>query len=118
MLAELRIFVAEDEALVAMELQYTLTDAGAQVVGPAKSVDAGMTLLDIEDELDGAILDVDLRGELVFPVAARLRDAGVPIIFHTAFGDRKEFQNYPDAQICLKPSQPHVLIARAAELFG
>lgn len=118
-LAELRIFVAEDEALVAMDLKYALVDAGAEVVGPVSTVAAGFKLLESAEGVDGAILDVDLRGELVFPLAEFLRDAGVPIVFHTARGDREEFsQNYPDAILCIKPTQPHILIARAAEIFG
>ena len=119
MLAELRILVAEDEALVAIDLDYALREAGAEVIGPVSSVDAGVTLLASVDDIDGAILDVDLRGELVFPLADMLRDAGVPIVFHTARGDREEFRkNYPDALLCIKPTQPHILIARAAEIFG
>lgn len=118
-LAELRILIVEDEALVAMDLEYALNEAGAEVIGPAKSVEAGMRLLEEAEAIDGAILDVDLRGELVFPLADRLRDAGIPILFHTARADREQFdRDYPGSPVCVKPAQPRELIARAAETFG
>ena len=118
-LAELRILLAEDEIFVSMAIEDALVAAGAEVVGPVMSLAAGVELLDSGVEVDGAILDVNLGDALVFPMAEMLRERGVPIIFHTAMGDRPEFaQDYPDATVCVKPTLSNELIARAAALFG
>ena len=65
-LSGLKVLVVEDEPLVAMALEDLLTDSGCTVVGPASSVKQGMRLIE-EQAVDGAVLDVNLRGEMVFP---------------------------------------------------
>lgn len=118
-LADLRILLAEDEIFVSMELEAELTAEGAEVVGPVMSLAAGIELLDSGVEVDGAILDVNLGDALVFPMAQMLRERGVPIIFHTALGDRVEFsRDFPEAVICVKPTLPNKLIGQAAAMFG
>ncbi len=118
-LADLRILLAEDEIFVSMALEDALTSEGAEVVGPVMSLAAGIELMDSGVEVDGAILDVNLGDALVFPLAEMLRERGVPIIFHTALGTRVEFgRDYPDAAVCVKPTLPNELIARAASMFG
>ena len=70
----LRILVAEDNVLAAMELEQVLEDCGCETVGPAATVDQALRLAR-EERLDGAVLDVNLRDQAVFPVAARARPA-------------------------------------------
>jgi DNA-binding response OmpR family regulator len=118
-LSDLRILIVEDEIFVSMALEDALTSAGAEVIGPAISLAAGIELVDSEVEIDGAILDVNLGDALVFPLAEMLRARGVPIIFHTALGDRVEFsRDFPEATVCVKPTLPNELIGRAAAMFG
>jgi len=118
-LARLRILLAEDEIFVSMALEAELTAEGAEIIGPVMSLAAGIELIDSGVEVDGAILDVNLGDALVFPLAEMLRDRGVPIIFHTALGDREEFaRDFPEASVCEKPTLPHELIGRAAARFG
>ena len=78
-----RILLVEDEPVLAMTMQQTLCAAGVRVLGPAASVNSALALIGAERP-DGAILDLSLRGELVTPVACRLRDMGVPFILATA----------------------------------
>jgi len=73
----LRILVVEDEALIAMALEDILLDLGCTVVGPAASVDAALQLVD--GPLDGALLDVNVKGTLIYPVAEKLAARGVPV---------------------------------------
>ena len=87
-----RILVVEDEFFIVQEMVAVLEAVGVIVVGPAASLEAAMTLANVEQELDGAILDVHVRGELIFPVAAVLKDRAVPFIFATGYGS--EF--FPD----------------------
>jgi CheY-like chemotaxis protein len=84
-LAGLRILVVEDEVLVAAMLVDMLEELGAVPVGPAHSVAAGLALAD-EAEIDAAILDVNLRGDPVDPVAERLVARGVPFLFASGYG--------------------------------
>lgn len=118
-LAKLRILLAEDEIFVSMALEAELIAEGADIIGPVMSLAAGIELIDSGVEVDGAILDVNLGDALVFPLAEMLRERGVPIIFHTALGDREEFtRDFPEASVCVKPTLPQELIGQAAALFG
>jgi CheY-like chemotaxis protein len=84
-LSGLRLLVVEDEMLVALALEEMLGDFGCVVVDVAGTLDRGLALAD-ELTLDGAILDINLGGEKVFPVAKRLAERGVPFVFCTAYG--------------------------------
>jgi DNA-binding response OmpR family regulator len=78
------ILVVEDEALIAMDLERTLRLNGHRVLGPAMTVAAALRLLDGEAP-DVALLDVNLRGEMVTPVAEALRARGVPFVLASAY---------------------------------
>ena len=76
--------MVEDELLVSWDIEQMLTAAGVRVLGPVSSVSAAMALLKAQRP-DAAILDLNLRGELVTPVARRLRELGVPFVLSTAY---------------------------------
>jgi DNA-binding response OmpR family regulator len=80
-----RVLVVEDEMLVAMVLEDQLADAGFKVVGPAFSVEEAMRLA-ASEPLDGAVLDINLAGEKVYPVADLLAARNVPFVYVTGFG--------------------------------
>ena len=80
-----RILVVEDEYLLADDLTYALVDAGAEVIGPAGSVEDASALVTSEERIDAAVLDVNLRGEMVFPVADALIGRGIPFAFTTGY---------------------------------
>ena len=83
----LRLLVVEDETLVAMMLEVMLEGFGCDVVGVAGTVKRGLAYASDQSlTLDGAILDVNLGGEEVYPVAQCLTDRGVPIVFCTGYG--------------------------------
>src|SRR5208337_285243 len=84
-LSGLKILVVEDEPLVAMALDDSLTDSGYTVVGPASSLKTGMRLIE-EHAVDGAVLDVNLRGEMVFPLADALAKRSIPFVYVTGYG--------------------------------
>ena len=81
----LRILIAEDNLFAAMELEQTLVNLGCQPVGPVGQVDQAMRLA-LQEDLDGALLDVDLRGELIFAVAEELQRRRIPMIFASGYG--------------------------------
>jgi DNA-binding response OmpR family regulator len=78
-----RILIVEDDALLATAIEWTVEEAGYSVVGQATTVDNALETLRREN-IDAAVLDVNLAGELVFPVAEELARRGVPFIFVTA----------------------------------
>lgn len=91
-LDDLRVFVVEDEALVAMNLEMILEDLGCQVVGPAMRFDRAVEMVDEGVALDAAILDVNVAGLEVFPLAERLKERGVPLVFATGY----DSSNFPE----------------------
>jgi DNA-binding response OmpR family regulator len=80
LLAGKHLLIVESGDLVADEVRLALEQAGVVIVGPASSVEIGLALLNII-RIDGAILDIRLEGETVFPLAERLQDAGIPFVF-------------------------------------
>jgi len=80
-----RVLIVEDEAVVAMELARVLTEAGAQVVGPVGTIEAALGLLDDGQPIDRALLDVNLGGRLISPVAEALTDRRIPFVYLTGY---------------------------------
>jgi chemotaxis family two-component system sensor kinase Cph1 len=74
-----RILVVEDDPMLALNVEQLLEDAGCAVVGPCATVARALEMAR-RGGMDAAILDVNLRGELVFPVADRLAEAGIPFV--------------------------------------
>jgi len=81
----LRVLVAEDEALVALEIRGVLDKLGCIVVGPVSSLDEALHAARGET-LDAALLDVNLKGERVFAAADALSKRGIPYLFCTGYG--------------------------------
>src|SRR3954451_21324378 len=81
-----RVLVVEDEYLIAADLAASLEARGIEVAGPAGSVEEALTLLQCDrGHLDGAILDINLRDERVYPVAEVLRSRGAPFDFKCCY---------------------------------
>jgi len=79
------VLVVEDEVLLALDLELTLKRHGWRVLGPAATVAAALRLLGEGEPPAVALLDVNLRGELVTPVAEALRARGVPFVLVSAY---------------------------------
>lgn len=78
------VLVVEDEVLIAMDLERLLGRHGFRVLGPAATVAEALLLLD-DAPPDVALLDVNLRGEMVTPVAEALRARGIPFVLASAY---------------------------------
>lgn len=79
-----RILIVEDDFLLALRLEMLLSEAGYAIVGPVARLDEALGLVGRED-IDAAILDVDLNGATVFPAAEALARQGKPFLFLTAY---------------------------------
>ena len=111
------VIVVEDELLISMEMEMSLEECGSNVIGSFPSV-AGF--LDVCDQLsaDAAILDVNLNGVMVFPVADYLVKRNIPFLFHTGNADYEQLATlYPGAPIIKKPADLPVLLETIADLL-
>lgn len=102
----LRVLVVEDETLVAMMLEVMLDSLGCDVVGVAGTLSRGLALAGDEAlALDAAILDINLGGEKVYPLAERLAARGVPFIFCTGYGGAAPESAFAGVRTLVKPYQ-------------
>jgi len=81
----LNILVVEDEYLIADDVKTALSGAGAVVLGPAPTVDAATRIIAGAPVIDGALLDINLAGDMVFDVADVLTARQVPFAFATGY---------------------------------
>lgn len=112
------ILVAEDELLIAMELETMLLDAGYEVMGPVATVAAALAILD-GHRPDAGVLDVNLRGEQITPVARVLKNMGVPFLLSTAYDQATldKIAAFIGVTIIGKPASPKQLLAELTELL-
>ncbi len=113
-LAGIRVLVAEDELLVAMLIEDILSDNGCAVTGPFAKVADALAAAG-EANIDVAVLDVNLRGEKIYPVAERLASRGIPFFLLTGYGRDAVPVDHPDWQACSKPFKAGDLIRMIAE---
>lgn len=100
----LRVLIVEDEALVSMLLEDMLADHGCEVAASASRIAQALEMV-ADDGLavDAAILDVNLGGEPIFPVADALAARGVPFAFATGYGAGGLPENWRDRPTLQKP---------------
>ncbi len=89
-LANLNVLIAEDEGLIALNLESMLADLGCEVVGPVADVD-DILVAARRMRLHGALLDVNLRGRQVFGVLPELMALRVPIVLTSGYDDATLF---------------------------
>jgi CheY-like chemotaxis protein len=105
------LLVVEDEYLIAADLAASLESLGVEVIGPAASVTEALSLVKTAgSRLDGAVLDINLRNERVYPVADVLTAQGVPYIFTTGYDAIAIPDCYASAPRCEKPVDKAQLI--------
>ena len=116
-LQALRVLIVEDEMLVAMELEEALKSCGCLVIGPASRIRHALQLAR-EAEIDAAVLDVNVAGEKVFPVAEVLARRGVPFVFATGYGASGIDDVYRNSPILQKPYPEAALAAALADALS
>lgn len=113
----LRILVAEDEALILMDIETMLEDLGCEIVGPVATVDAALSAIRL-NEMDGALLDMSLHGERITPAAEALVARKVPFVLCTGY--EREADDEPairDAPRLSKPFNLQSLRAAMVQAF-
>ena len=112
-----RVLLVEDEGLVALLIEDLLIDLGCEVVGSCGSIRAALEWLEqAATAPDGALLDVNLGGELVYPVAEVLAARGIPFAFATGYGVLPD-SRFMGVPVLAKPMNPAKL-KHVVDLFG
>jgi DNA-binding response OmpR family regulator len=102
MLTGLRVLVIEDEGLVALMIEDMLVELGCEVVGSIAELSRACEAASAAD-IDLAMLDVNLAGKPVFPVAEILRDRAIPFLFSTGYGASGLPSEFADHEVLHKP---------------
>ncbi|MDK4700834.1 hypothetical protein PH562_01195 [Rhizobium sp. CNPSo 4062] len=111
-----RFLVVEDEYMIAMEAKEKLNESGAEVVGPVANVNDALQILKSQDiMLDGALLDIALDGQMVYPVAASLRMKRIPFAFVTGYEGRQVPAIYRRVPTFAKPADWAAVAASLAD---
>ena len=111
----LRVLLVEDETMVAMLVEDMLEEIGCTTQYVAASVTQALDWLRHRPALDVAVLDANLFGAPIYPVANMLRDRGVPFVFSTGYGEGELHERYPGIRVLQKPYAPEALGAALAE---
>ena len=111
------ILVVEDEFLVAMQIEAVLTGEGWSVIGPVGTLTKAVSTAQ-SATCDGAVLDVNLRGERVDEVAAILSGRGIPFLFASGYGRENLPAAFRDRVAFLaKPFSDQTLVQAVRELL-
>ena len=105
-----RVLVVEDDYFIAKGLARSLKASGADVLGPVATVADALELIEA-GPLDGAVLDINLRGgDFVYPVADALTERDVPFIFATGYSSKAIPPRYAGIARCEKPVETDAFI--------
>ena len=112
-----RILVVEDEYFLADDISRALRSAGAEIAGPVGEIDDAFPILNGGGILDGAVLDVNIRSDMVFPVAQELRARQVPFVFTTGYDKVGIAPQFHDVMLWEKPIDIAAMIRGLAGLI-
>jgi DNA-binding response OmpR family regulator len=111
-----RVLITEDEFFLAMWLRQVLEEEGYAVVGPATSVEEAIQLIE-KAKPNGAILDINLKGEMVYPAARELMERGIPFVFATGYSTLDVPTTFRSIPRLEKPVTAEILVRALKEVF-
>jgi CheY-like chemotaxis protein len=103
-----RVLIVEDELMIRMLLEDMLGDFGCVVAAEAGTIDAALALVR-DTAFDVAVLDVNVEGSVITPVAAELAARSVPFVFATGYGARGLPEGFTDRPVVQKPFEATAL---------
>jgi two-component sensor histidine kinase len=110
-----RVLVVEDEPLVALLVEKLITSLGYAVAGPYATLEEARNALDRE-HFSSALLDINLGGELVFPLADALAERNIPFLFTTGYGHERVVSRFSHIAVLQKPLDAALLREHLADL--
>lgn len=102
MLQGMRVLVVEDDSLICMMIEEFLGDLGCKVVATAAQLDEGLGMA-TTTAIDVAVLDINLDGQLSYPIAQALRGRAIPFLFATGYGRSGVPQDFAGVPVLSKP---------------
>jgi DNA-binding response OmpR family regulator len=114
-LSDRRILVIEDEYFLAEDIARALRALGARVVGPIGELDEATHIVESDIAIDAAVVDINLRNEMVFSLARRLRARLIPFLFTSGYDKTSIEAEFHDVPLWEKPLD---LAAMAHNLAG
>lgn len=115
--SSLRILIVEDEYFLAEDLAAALRREGAEVVGPVGSLREAREIVERE-RFDCAILDMNLRGDMAFPIADRLEQAGIPFLIATGYNSSSLPERFAGVPRVEKPFNPAEVTAAIPSILA
>ena len=112
-----KVLIVEDEMIVAWLLEDMLAELGCAVVGPAANVKQALAMIDTA-AIEVAVLDVNLNGEMSYPVADALTARGVPFVFVTGYDKDRMLDGYRALPLLQKPFHRWELTDMLAQLLA
>lgn len=113
-----RVLVVEDEYFIADDIARALRRLGAEVVGPAPNREEALALLYSGERIDLAVLDINLHGKMVHPVADVLQERGVPFVFATGYDQSVLPERHQNTPRWEKPFDPNALVRTLPKLVN
>jgi two-component SAPR family response regulator len=113
-----RVLVVEDEYFLADDIVQILKEMGARIVGPVGELEEATNLVNGDIAIDAAVVDVNLRTELAFPLARILRARKVPFVFTTGYDCSSIEQEFQDIQLWEKPLDLAAMARDLVDLIG
>jgi CheY-like chemotaxis protein len=102
-----RIYIVEDNYLLAMTLSEVLEDAGANILGVGATLEEAQKFIAAQEQVpDVVVLDIHLRSETSYPLADQLADAEIPFVLTTGYGKSTVEARFRNRPICSKPFSP------------
>jgi CheY-like chemotaxis protein len=112
-----RVLVVEDEYFLADDIARALSAMGAEIVGPIGEIGEAGRVVNQAARIDGAVLDINVRNESVFPVARLLRARRVPFVFASGYGGDSLDADFVDAPLWEKPLDVQGMLRALARMM-
>lgn len=114
-LGGVRILIAEDDAILALDVREIFRQAGAEVIGPVATLRQALAMIS-DVPVSAALLDINLRDAEVFPAALALQERGIGMVFYTGYADVDSLRrDWPGVRVLTKPAPPRLLISAMFE---
>lgn len=110
-----RVLVIEDEYFLAEDIASALKELGARVIGPVGGLQEATAIVEGDAAIDAAVVDINLRSDMVFPLVRVLRARKVPLVFTTGYDRTSIDAEFDDIRLWEKPLD---VAGMAQELAG
>jgi DNA-binding NtrC family response regulator len=117
-LAGRRILIVEDEYFLADDLRQILQEQHAETLGPASTIANALTLINDGGRIDCAVLDLNLHGQVAYPISAALHQRKIPFVFATGYGSAQIPAEFAGVLRLEKPFDSSALVSALESILA